>query len=133
VIAWVVKQARGRNQRAEREDHRAQLLQMCEFVQHSAHVWSGFNDEPLCVNAAGLDFLWRAILVLVRDSPPSKDDGLYRYALENLKYTAELTLRHAAAGRAARNAQCDDDQEDWKEPPSPELWSGPSGDASSCG
>ncbi|MDQ6669663.1 MAG: hypothetical protein M3069_02695 [Chloroflexota bacterium] len=84
-------------------------------------MWSRFNAEPVCLDAAGLDCLWRVILVLVRDSPPSKDDRLYRYALENVKYVAALTVRHAVAGHAAREARGDDDLENWKEPPLPAL------------
>jgi hypothetical protein len=45
---------------------------------------------------------WRAVLGLVQDGPPSKDDGLYRYALENLEPMARATLLHAEAARAAR-------------------------------
>jgi hypothetical protein len=75
VSRRAVRQAWGRGRRAEWEDQRAKLLQMCEFVQHSAHMWSGFNDQPLCVNAAALDFHWRAILALAPTAHGAKTMG----------------------------------------------------------
>jgi hypothetical protein len=100
VIERFVARVRGRQ---EKSDARTQLLEMCEMVQHATHVWgSGERDTPLCVNPAVVDYFWRAVLVLVRDSPSAKDDGLYRYALENLEEMARQTLLHAAAGKAER-------------------------------
>jgi hypothetical protein len=75
------------------------------LVQHATSVWGPSTDEPLSINPTGVDFFWRAVLVLVRDGPPSTDDSLYRYALENLKPMARATLLHAEAARAARAAR----------------------------
>jgi hypothetical protein len=79
------------------------------LVQHAAHVWGTKTDQPLCINAAAVDYFWRAVLGLVQDGPPSKDDGLYRYALENLEPMARATLLHAEAARAARVARDESD------------------------
>jgi hypothetical protein len=109
AIERVVTRVWGRGRRAAEDttDYRAQLLELCMLVQHATHVWGPSTDEPLCIHPAGVDDFWRAVLVLVRDGPPSKDDGLYRYALENLEPMARATLLHAEAARVARVARGD--------------------------
>ncbi len=36
------------------------LLGLCEIAQYEAHLHLG--DEPLCINPAGVDYLWRAAI-----------------------------------------------------------------------
>ena len=45
------------------------------LVQHTAHVWGPSTDEPLCITPAGVDYSWRAVLVLVRDGL-ARDEAL---------------------------------------------------------
>ena len=96
---------RGRREAEDTPDHRVQLLELCRLVQHAAHVWGAKTDEPLSINPAAVDYFWRAVLGLVQDGPPSTDDGLYRYTLENLAPMARATLLHAEAARTARAAR----------------------------
>ena len=106
AIERVLARVWGRGRRAAEDtpDYRARLLELCMLVQHATHVWGPWTDEPLCISPAGVDYFWRAVLVLVRDGPPGKDDSLYRYALENLEPMARATLLHAQAARARRAA-----------------------------
>ena len=62
----------GRRAAEDTPDHRAQLLELCMLVQHATSVWGPSTDEPLCINPTGVDFFWRAVLVLVRDGPPAR-------------------------------------------------------------
>ena len=56
---------------------------------------------------AGIDYLWRAIIALVRDGPPSKDDGLYRYVLENLQQLGEATVDYSGPGHTRHSEYVD--------------------------
>ena len=82
-----------------RSDPRFAVLALCEISQYEAHLHLG--DEPVCINPAGVDYLWRAVLMLVRDGPQC-DDDTYRYVMENLQPMSQATLRHRAAAPGRR-------------------------------
>ena len=110
VIERVLTRLWGRGRRAAKDptDHRAQVLELCLRVQHATSVWGLSSDKPLCIDPGEVDTFWRAVLVLVRDGPPSQDDSLYRYVLGNLKPMATATLLHVEAARIDRAAATGD-------------------------
>jgi len=76
-----------------RSDPRFAVLALCEISQYEAHLHLG--DEPVCIKPAGVDYRWRAVLVLMRDGPLC-DDDTYRYVMENLQPMSQATLRETA-------------------------------------